>query len=46
MKNFFLDINYFRQFFGILDISLLQKNSWSQHATDDISIFLPLTDFK
>ena len=33
------NVNYFHHFFGIFYISLLQRNEWRQHKTDDASIF-------
>ena len=46
-KNYCFNINYFYQFFGFFDISLLQKKQLRQHITrDDVRTFLPLTQFK
>ena len=39
MKILFFNINCFNQCFGFFDISLLQKNWWSQHITDNVSSF-------
>ena len=39
MKIFFVKINYSHQLFRCFDISLLQKNWWRQHATNDVNAF-------
>ena len=39
MKIFFVNINYSHQLFRCFDISLLQKNWWRQHATNDVNVF-------
>ena len=39
MKIFSLNINYFHQFFGFFNISLLQRNRWRQYIIDYVSIF-------
>ena len=36
---FSFNINYFRQLFGIFDISLLQINLWRQQITGDVRFF-------
>ena len=46
MKILSVNINYFHQFFGLFNISLLQKYYWRQYITDDISIFLLSTYFE
>lgn len=44
MKMFFVNINYFHQFSGIFDISLLQTGRRHQHETDNLSIFFFLLE--
>ena len=39
IKIFSVNINYFHQFFGFSDTSLLQRNEWLQHIINDLSIF-------
>ena len=43
---FFFNINYFYQFLGYFDISLLKRNWWRQHITGDVSITLLSTYIK